>query len=1394
MRKQKRIIALTLAVLLLCSSFGIDINSKAAEITNIAESQMENDTRDTLSDVEDDNSSEYGSIDVSNQANEWSEKKDSIKNEDNTVIENQNQEINTSVVSLINYVGIDKPYLVSPDTQNIVVSYGVGSEEITDAKIHYKKADGSIYEMKMSERQSELFLFQQVFNSENKGVYTLESFDYIEDGVEKTINLEDIGIQAMFGVDEKYPGYETMDDSVSAEDIEISVVDARSNEENTIEGNVEEAIANTAEEVTSYSENAISTYSINSDVVVVLDPGHGGSDSGALGYGLQEKNLTLKIANYCKEELEQYSGVKVYMTREDDRYLGDSAGDAASDLANRVNMAEKWGADLLVSIHINAGGGNGVEVYYPNLNFNASIGSQGEEVATQIQKQLVALGLYDRGIKIKSTINDEYDDGSKQDYYGIIRRSKLAGFPGIIVEHAFIDNAQDAKLLKDESFLKKCGVADATGIANYFGLKKESRDPYIKLNGVSTTETRNGMSIYINPMIETNVGDVTYKYQIYDVAQNTWETIGADTSNSKVEWKPKKAGDYWIYVEASSDIVGKQEYTTGYRISPDRAYINSFSADKTQTVTGEDIKFKADYEVLQSEKNKIQFLVYNGNSWIDITGDDKNESVWNTKKSGNYLVCFQITTENGKIFQAFTGIEVIEKKKPVIHSIQVGSMNSKGEIELKANVDSNGWKLKYTFKEYDMTNWSTISSGTDSSAKWKPAKSGSHLLYLEAVDEDNQKYTYSMGCMVDQLVRINKFSADKLSPQSIGNTIVLDASAFLAAGVEASCEYMYYDGKTWHSIQKSNEIKKAEWVPEKGGEYLLAFQIVTKAGEVFQSFMGYTISEPKVSIKGINISELNSKGEVELRADVQSNDDHLKYTFKIYDMHTWSSVAESSKVSVATWKPKVSGNYLVYLEVTTSLGKRYTYCMGYIVEDTVSITGLNKNVMSPQTKGTSIKLKGQISALFQDNLEYQYMVYDGKSWSLVASSTVLDEVEWKPDKVGQYVLCFQVKKKDGQLLQWFESYTISNPFVSINGINLTNINNKKEIKLTPSITTNDNKLSYTYQVYNMSEWKTIAKEVQDSSVVWNVEQEGTYLLHLKVKDSIGNLHTYDMGVQVSNNIQVEGIYADKSSPQTLSTDLRVTLSGKVSADYYKGLRFRYMLYDGDAWYLLSESLDKLDVTEWKPDKAGDYLLCLQVEKENGQQINAFMRYSIKENDATEGYFIMGAGSTSVQQMVKFFNANNPNYDKYAKVSGYDGVLAKGGAATITDYCRIFAEEAAEEGVKTEVAFCQAMLETGFLQFGGDVKPDQYNFAGLGATGGGEQGNRFKTVREGIRAQIQHLKCYASIEPLNNPCVDQRWWEALRGTAPTVEKLSLKWAASAEYGERILELIKQLKQC
>ena len=190
-----------------------------------------------------------------------------------------------------------------------------------------------------------------------------------------------------------------------------------------------------------------------------------------------------------------------------------------------------------------------------------------------------------------------------------------------------------------------------------------------------------------------------------------------------------------------------------------------------------------------------------------------------------------------------------------------------------------------------------------------------------------------------------------------------------------------------------------------------------------------------------------------------------------------------------------------------------------------------------------------------------------------------------------------------------------------------------------------------------------------------------------------------------------------------------------------------------------------------------------------------------ESKVVEGtYLIEGTTSVSVKQMTDYF--------KQSKYSYPTDIMKKGGASTLEEFCQIYYEEAEKEGIKAEVAFAQAMKETGWLKFGGSVKPEQFNFAGLGSTAPGVTGADFsgygeEGVRMGIRAQIQHLKAYASStiteSTLKYDCVDERFKYVKKGSAKYVEWLGQKenpdgygWATAPEYGLDILKMIQTLK--
>ncbi|HLO86858.1 MAG TPA: N-acetylmuramoyl-L-alanine amidase [Nostocaceae cyanobacterium] len=153
--------------------------------------------------------------------------------------------------------------------------------------------------------------------------------------------------------------------------------------------------------------------------------------------------------------------------------------------------------------------------------------------------------------------------------------------------------------------------------------------------------------------------------------------------------------------------------------------------------------------------------------------------------------------------------------------------------------------------------------------------------------------------------------------------------------------------------------------------------------------------------------------------------------------------------------------------------------------------------------------------------------------------------------------------------------------------------------------------------------------------------------------------------------------------------------------------------------------------------------------------------------------IISNGATSEVQLQIFLRNNNSN-----------------ALVQFPDLPKLYREEAAIEGVSYDIAFCQMCVETGFLRFGDDIKPQQNNFAGLGTVGGSEAAS-FPSARIGVRAHIQHLKAYASLEPLVLEEVDPRFRFVTRGIAPTVDQLSGRWSADLDYGTKIKAMLRRL---
>ena len=675
---------------------------------------------------------------------------------------------------VLEYIVINNPRIDTPGTQIIVAGYQA-KDTLTDAVLTYKNTVTD-EEMTVSAARidADTAVFEMNYTDESEsGIYSLESLDFEMDEQMYSLDFAKCGIEGKYGVNqscETEPDAVVEDSDTQEEtndsDVSFTTItkDGEVTENADISDVVEEAVAQRSSdsEIAVYAESGARTTSTGK-VIVVLDPGHGGFDPGTSGFGANEKDLTLKIAKYCKAALEKDGRIQVYMTRETDTSVGNTTN-VSTDLYNRIQYAIGKKANLFVSIHLNSAtaSAKGAEVYYPNSNYRADIGAQGKALATDIQNELVKLGLYNRGAKIQNSTSSKYPDNSVQDYYYVIQQSKRAGFPGIIVEHAYLSNQSDYNnYLSSDAKLKKLGEADAKGIITYLDTsgyvgkwvqsgsqwKYQNYDgSYVKncwkliknlwyhfdANGIMQTGflTLNGKTYYLQSSgaMKTGWQKISNTWYYFDssgaMVSNGWRWI-----NSKCYYfdkNGKMAADTWIgeyYVDASGAWVkDKQKETDKWIQSSGRWWYRH--ADGSYT--------RSEWEYIGGK-----WYYFDQNGWM-VTGWQKVKGSWYYMESNGARVadgwkwinnkCYYFD-KNGKMaadtwidgsYVDASGVWIKDKKQEPENGTKTGWVQYSGHW-MYYNTDGSyvksNWKsvnsIWYYFDQngWMVTGWMTLSSG-----------------------------------------------------------------------------------------------------------------------------------------------------------------------------------------------------------------------------------------------------------------------------------------------------------------------------------------------------------------------------------------------------------------------------------------------------------------------------------------------------------------------------------------------------------------------------------------------------------------------------------------------------------------------------------------------------------
>ena len=750
-------------------------------------------------------------------------------------------------VPLLNYVYVDKNRVEIGDTQNIALSVGDDTTVIESAKLYVQNKDGEQYTLEASEIEGNAILFAENYQDENQtGVYTLYSYEITVDGIVYTQVLSETGVDVSYGVNcdvESKPDAQLVDESAAETDMDVVSFDEDGNQ--TSEDSIASAIENQQQK---QSEDGItrSTYGSNGNIVVVLDPGHDGSHGGTSGNGVAESEVNLKIAQYCKEELQKYSGVTVYMTRDSQTcpYGGSSVG-AKTCNEGRVAFAKSVGANIYVSLHNNSASSesvSGVEIYYPNTNYNPSVSQTGEELASQILRQLTALGLKNRGTKIrtcKDTVPEyQYPDGSQADYYAVIRNCKKEGIPAIIVEHAFVTNPSDvSNYLSTDEQLKKLGVADATGIAQYYNLKQG-----FQINEIDFQDKNSSVEVSAKC---SDMKGIKYRYLYYDLAAQSWGVISEWTTESKVEWQPK-AGNYWVQVAAidsngngttkTVSYAATHNYTGYYLDLNGMCYImrdKGIDVGVAYDSNASDVKFK--WQAYNLDKQEWSLVAdWTGSNWV----------TWKPEQ-GNFWLYVEAMTPDGETKN--TIMCFASQKDYAHHTLNLNGMcyniyEDRIDVGIAYDSDDSNVSFKWEAYNLDTQQWNLVADWTGSNwVSWYPDK-GNYWMHVTAKTSDGVTKDYTICFNAARNYNHKYISINGICSVNDKAAINLGIS-YNTNDTSPAFRWQIYDlsTSTWSTLTDWTGSNWVSWYPGSGN-YWVYLEAKTSDGTVENYCIAYQVT------------------------------------------------------------------------------------------------------------------------------------------------------------------------------------------------------------------------------------------------------------------------------------------------------------------------------------------------------------------------------------------------------------------------------------------------------------------------------------------------------------------------------------------------------------------------
>ncbi|WP_394186929.1 triple tyrosine motif-containing protein [Metabacillus halosaccharovorans] len=988
--------------------------------------------------------------------------------------------------------------------------------------------------------------------------------------------------------------------------------------------------------------------------VIVLDPGHGGYDPGAVSGSYYEKTLNMNLAKKIAEHLKSISPT-IYYTRVFDTYLS---------LEDRAKFANKMNADVFLSIHHDSNISplaNGISTHYSSyranldtsdvyvkyngvkypyvdeikigsntfltyksgsstksVNINSAMALDPTPSTAAKKSGTLALNIADAmanlGYNRKYTATGAYDHN--------LYVTRHTNMPSILIENGFMSNPQELKKITNPFNVDQTARAIANEVIKMFGVSTKAKLNSLKVDKESPQQESSSITLTANATGK----DLLYAFHLYD--GKSWREVQSYSTKSQFVWKPSQSGAYKFSVHVKNS--GSNQKYDDYKTLDYRIYENVKMEGvslKQPSPQLENTPIELEAKASGGVKLEYKFNLFDGQEWKDLTGYTGNSKLtWRPSSPGTYKFSVHVreatSTEPYDDYHAFEYNILEEINIESLTTDKVSPQKKDTEINLETSA-TGGSQILYKYWVYDGVNWVVLRDYSENPKfTWKPTKNGEYKIVVHVKDKSSAKeYDAYKAELFDIADSDLKLTFTKESPQRTKTNILMEADTSISDDLLYRFLIKSKDTNQETVLQKYSTDKSVEWSPTMGGEYQITVQVKSKESiKEFDYERSYTyeiIPDPiAVSSVSSSIASPQNVGKT-IRLTTNANGGINKlYKYWIYDGTGWKVIRDYQSSNSFDWTPSKAGKYRFSVHVKDENStKEYDAYKGFEYEikvGPVKAQSLSVDKTSPQSEGTKLTLTA--SATGGTNKLYKFHIYDGKTWRVLRDYQASNTVNWTPQQAGEYKLVVHVKDQTSK--KEYDSYTST--FYTINKVpvDITDVKVGYEspqavnvpITLEAQASGGVTKL-YKFNVYDGKEWKDLTGYVTNPRYTWTPSKPGNYKFSVHVKDSRSKASYddyYAFFYDVVEPVKISNV-TYPSVIESIGSPIDIT-AGSVGGTLPL---YKFWIEENGEWKVLQDYSSDSTIS-WTPNKKGTFKFSVHLKNQ----------YSSKQYDDYKGFSII----------------------------------------------------------------------------------------------------------------------------------------------------------------------------